>query len=485
MSHPEPSKSSESKVGEDELTDASSPGPRTFMSLENEVRKDIKCLVKDKVSKAFNVGEKDEEDGEAKQEDTTPTLASELQSLALEFIACVTQERRCTSHRMRLKLPGSLAPGVILDTPGAGLFFYRFWEALVDEATKSRSYHSTSKEKCLATACDWQSLDQARGLANERTDRAIKLIKLAQDIKCEAAASWSVWGRPGKWADLPLLEHMFRDYQFALPDAISQHEDIADKRIQRYVCGAMLPTAKHSKRGEVRELVEMRWKWLQLQQFGALLWNDAGRSEYFPHAMRALDILANFDPQDSSLPDSPDEAGAITNDEVSSVAAKDDLSTDVDEIEKAVEPERRDSYGYLVMVEWSEPPLTLPPTYLQLLLAEGAAIWLTEAMPVIWRYIQHTPLTSSERTWFGCAKESEGERNQKWRKWRKGLERVRAWCMDGNSGVADEATVIKSVNLALAVMARAECNSKSGWVESVPESAPRLTEQAPCLSCSA
>ncbi|KAG9125441.1 hypothetical protein FRC07_007578 [Ceratobasidium sp. 392] len=488
MSHPEPSKSSESKAGEEEFTDASSPGPRTFLSLEHEVRSDIKCLIKDKVSKAFNTKEKDE-DGETKQEDGSLTPASELQSLALEFIACTTQERRCTSHRMRLKLPARLAPGVILDTPGAGLFFYRLWETLVDEATESRSYHSGSKEKCLATACDWQALDQARAIANERIDRAIKLIKLVQDIKCEDAASWSVWGRPGKWADLPLLEHMFRDYQFALPDAISQHEDIPDKRIQRYVCGAMLPTSKHAKRGEVRELIEMRWKWLQLQRFGALLWNDVGRTEYFPHAMRALDALANFDPQESSLPDTPKEAGAKSDNEDSSVATQDALSPDVYDVEKAVETEVRgnqqyaESY-YAPFVEWSEPPPTLPPTFLQLLLAEGAAIWLCEAMPVIRRYIQHTPITQSERTWFECARESEGERNQKWRKWREGLEKVHDWCVRGNSGVVGESTVIKSLTLASAAMARAERSSNPG-TESIPGSMPRLIEQASCLSCSA
>ncbi|KAG9082462.1 hypothetical protein FS749_006832 [Ceratobasidium sp. UAMH 11750] len=426
MSRLDPSKSSESKASEDEFTEASSPGPRTFLSLELEVRGDIKCLVKDKVSKAFNTGEQnDEEEGETNQDGTSLTPATELQSLALEFIACVTQERRCVSHRMRLQLPAPLAPGVILDTPGTGLFFSKLWATLVDEATKSRSYRP--KEKCFANACDWEALEQARVAANERTNRAIKLVRLAQEIKCEVAASWSVWGRPAKWADLPLLEHIVRDYQFALPDAISHHEDISDQRIQRYVCGAALPTPKHAKRGEVRELVEMRWKWLQLQRLGALLWNDVGRAEYFPHAMRALDALVNFAPQESALPDSPETAAAEIHDEVPSVAAKDVLSPgffDVDVNHQVSGPisGTRDCW-----VEWAEPAPTLPPTFLQLLLAEGAAIWLCEAMPVIQRYIWHVPITDSERTWFGCAQESQGERSQKWRKWKQGLENVRDW----------------------------------------------------------
>ncbi|KAG8745366.1 hypothetical protein FRC10_008225 [Ceratobasidium sp. 414] len=478
---PDPSKSSESK-GEDEFTEASSPGPRTFLSLELEVRGDIKCLVKDKVSKAFNINERDDEEGgESNQGGMSPTPA-ELQSLALEFVACVTQERRCTSHSMRLQLPAPLAPGVILDTPGAGLFFYRLWDKLVDEATKSRSYHS--KDKCFANSCDWETLAQARATANEKTNRAIKLVRLAQGIECEAAASWSVWGRSGKWADLPLLEHIVRDNQFALPDAISHHEDISDQRIQRYVCGAVLPTAKHAKRGEVRELVEMRWKWLQLQRFGALLWNDAGRAEYFPHAMRALDALVNFAPQESGLPDSPGTAGATIDDEAPSVATKDALSYGLDVNHQVPGPAESISGAQERRVKWTEPAPTLPPIFLQLLFAEGAAIWLCEAMPVIQRYIWHMPITDSERAWFGCTQESQGERNQKWRKWKQGLEEVRDWCLDGNSGVAGEATVIKSVVHALEVMTLAERSSEPG-AESMPESVPRLVEQAPCLSCTA
>ncbi|KAG9098966.1 hypothetical protein FRC06_005789 [Ceratobasidium sp. 370] len=482
----ERSKSSGSGAGEDELTEASSPGPRTFLSLELEVRGDIKCLVKDKVSRAFNTDERDkEEDGESNQDGASYTPATELRSLAFEFIACVTQERRCTSHRMRLPLSTSLAPGVILDTPGAGLFFYRLWDTLVDEATKSRSYHL--KDKCFANACDWVALEQTRTTANERTNRAIKLVKLAQEIKCEAAASWSVWGRPGKWADLPLLEHIVRDYQFALPDAISHHEDISDQRIQRYVCGAVLPTPKHAKRGEVRELVEMRWKWLQLQRLSALLWNDVGRAEYFPHAMRALDALVNFAPQESALPGSPRTAAATIDDEPPSVATNDALSPEFyDPGVNHQVPEAAESvFGSQERwVEWTEPAPTLPPTFLQLLLAEGAAIWLCEAMPVIQRYIWHMPITESERTWFGCAQESQGERNQKWRKWKHGLEKVRDWCLDGNSGVAGEATVIKSVARALEVVALAERSPEPG-AESTPQPAPRLVGQAPCLSCSA
>lgn len=221
MSFPEPSKSSESKVeDEEEESSASSPCPRSFLSLEHEVRSDIRCLVRDKIGRVLAADNEDDRDeledegDETRPNEAPKTPADELKTLALEFVACVTQEKRCTSHNMRRTIPGSLAPGVVLDTPGASLFFWRLWQTLVDEATQSSLTYWDTREKSLATACDWEALVLARQRADQKTSRATELVKLAQGIQCDAAASWSVWAKPGKWADLPLLEHMVRDYQF-------------------------------------------------------------------------------------------------------------------------------------------------------------------------------------------------------------------------------------------------------------------------------
>ncbi|QRV90729.1 hypothetical protein RhiJN_18747 [Ceratobasidium sp. AG-Ba] len=504
MSHPVPSKSSESKPAEDGYSSASSPCPRSFLSLEHEVRTDIKCLVEDKVSQVFDV---QDEPNTGLRHNEPPeiwrTPADELQSLALEFVACVSHERRCTSHRMRLALQDPLAPGVILDTPGTGLFFYRLWERVIEEATRP-DRRQNSKEKSCATASDWETLAAERAELDQRTDRAVKLIGLAQEIKCDTAASWNVWGRSGRWSDLPLLEHLVRDREFAIPDAIAHHENISDPRIQRYVCGATLPTAKHAKKGEVRELLEMRWKWLQLQRFGAHLWNKNGRVEYFTHAMRALDALVTFAPQDPALPGSPNVApttlgGEDSDSEAINGESNCETCEGIGEAlianQKTVEVEYDESYQVPKpsesiygprehWIEWSEPPPALPPTFLQLLLAEGAAIWIYEATPVIRRYIERNPRTESERAWFECAQESEAERNERWRRWKQSLEKVRDWCMDGNSGVARESTVINSVARALDAMTRAEGNSGSG-VKYVPESAPHMVSPTRYLSCSA
>jgi hypothetical protein len=115
---------------------------------------------------------------------------------------------------MRRTLSTPLVPGIIIDTPGASLFFFRFWESVVDEGTKSKEQWWSTREKSFATACNREALEQARAAADQRTDRAIGLVKLAQGIDCAVSAGWSVWMRSGKWADLPLLENTVRDRQF-------------------------------------------------------------------------------------------------------------------------------------------------------------------------------------------------------------------------------------------------------------------------------
>lgn len=255
----------------------------------------------------------------------------------------------------------------------------------------------------------------------------------------------------------------------------------------------------------MRDLVGMRWKWLQLQRFSALLWNDAGRTEYFSHAMRALDALANFAPQETSVPLMPkkvftavcdgwsvtEDADALSpvpvDDAIEQILeynGEDDIVLELGEDHEIPPPDP--SFYYALpeaFDEWSEPPPTLPPTVLQLLLAEGAAIWLCEAMPTIRRYIQHTPLTDLERMWFECAQESEAERNERWRGWRNGLEKVREWCTQEDSGIPGEASVVKSVARALQAMARAERGVEHETV-CLPEPAPKLVGQV-CLSCRA
>ncbi|KAF8609789.1 hypothetical protein BDV93DRAFT_518544 [Ceratobasidium sp. AG-I] len=476
MSLPQPSKSSESKVEDEaEESSASSPCPRSFLSLEHEVRGDIRCLVRDKIGRALatdreeNKDELDEEGDETRPDETPKTPSDELKTLALEFVACVAQEKRCTSHRMRRTITGSLAPGVVLDTPGASLFFWRLWETLVDEATQSRLTWWSEHEKSLATACDWEALVLARGRADRKTDRAVELVNLAQGIQCDAAASWSVWTKPGKWADLPLLEHIVRDYQFALFSALSQHERIEEPRIQRYVCGADLPRPEEIKKGSTRDLVSMRWKWLQLQRFSALLWNNAGRAEYFPHAMRALEALSDFSPE-AALPEMP-ETSVFSVDSTISTSKEGNIES-VAEITLGDEPVEtpdvsEDSPDAVPtpdscwdppepFVEWVEPPLARPPTALQVLLAEGAAVWISEATPVLRRYIECKPLTDVEKTWFGCAQESRSEREGRWKAWRAGLEKVFVWCTAEQNGLPREATVLQGVVCALRVMARVE-----------------------------
>lgn len=217
MSHHEPTKTSEGKV-EDAVSNASSRCPRSFASLEYEVRSDIQHLVRNRIFRELTGAI----DGDEKPLDTTNdpsdaprTPAEELQTLAREFMACVAEEKRCTSHRMRLELKDPLAPGVVIDTPGASLFFWRFWEALVDLATAAKPpLYITEDVPSLIGGHDWVKLAEARRAADAKMDRALEVVRMAQGIKCEVAERWSVWSKSGRWPDLPLLESMVQDYQF-------------------------------------------------------------------------------------------------------------------------------------------------------------------------------------------------------------------------------------------------------------------------------
>lgn len=229
---------------------------------------------------------------------------------------------------------------------------------------------------------------------------------------------------------------------------------------------------------------------MQLQRFSVLLWNNAGRAEYFPHAMRALDALSNFSPE-TPLPELPEEPTPIAVED--KPTSSDNSTTQTSEPKDTVEPGAGTTvadgpagtpnvpesspdavlgngvefeappvdpsfyYGPPEPFdEWVEPPPTRPPTTLQILLAEGAAIWISEATPVLRRYIEHKPLTDAEKTWFGCAQESRHEREGRWQTWRNGLEKVFAWCVDEKNGLSREATVLVGVACALQAMDRVE-----------------------------
>jgi hypothetical protein len=255
-------------------------------------------------------------------------------------------------------------------------------------------------------------------------------------------------------------------------------------RIQRYICGANLPEPDQVNRGAVRDLIALRWKWLQLQRFSALLWNTAGRAEYLPHAIRVLDALANFSPQETELPllrnatpdvidesrnstsqankDTPkSDCKTILSDgtvEDNSAVTKNTEAVDANDAKLVIRPlELSDDDPWTEpFEEWSEPPVAQPPTVLQLLLAEGAAVWLLEAMPAIRRYVQGAPLTDSERARFESLQETRREREERWAKWRRGLEMVSAWCANERSGMPREATLVTRVAHALRTMAQAE-----------------------------
>lgn len=192
---------------------SSSASPRSFGSLEYEVRSDIQHLVKNRLLRGLGSNNHTPASGHTEEEEESQTAADELTALALEFVACVSEEKRCTSHRMRRTLDEPLAPGVTIDTPGASLFFWRFWEAVVDLATACMPHQWIDGKQSLITADDWDALREARFAADSKMDRAIELIDMAQHIECAVAAGWSVWSKPGRWADLPLLEPMIQDYQ--------------------------------------------------------------------------------------------------------------------------------------------------------------------------------------------------------------------------------------------------------------------------------
>ncbi|KAF8680089.1 hypothetical protein RhiXN_00935 [Rhizoctonia solani] len=477
MSHPEPSKTSEDQ-SEAYVSDIS--GPRNFSSIEYDVRSDIQHLVWNRVS--HGMGEEGatvdrQAAGNGIENDEPPKTASEeLSTLVVEFVQCVSEEKQCTSHRMRVKIKGSLAPGVVIDTPGASLFFWRFWEAVVDLATMTKPHLWAAGDKMLISSHDWETLVEARKLADAKMDRAIELVNVAQRIECQEVSDWTVWGKPVRWADLPLLEPIVKDFQYGLFSAISNHEDLLKPRIQRYICGAILPEAGEIQKGPVRELINLRWKWLQLQRFSAKLWNSAGRPEYFPHAIRVLDALACFAPPDTGLPPMSDdtvpegvddstkagEPGSNINGVTDDNSPADQETVNEIDGEPVIPPLDLSFYYSLPepFEEWTEPPAPRPPTVLQLLLAEGAAIWLSEAMPAILRYQLGRPLSVTEKTWFASAQETQQERDERWMKWKRGLAAVFAWCTNGHSGMPGEATVLIGVTRALRIMTQAEKDAR-------------------------
>ncbi|KAG8691637.1 hypothetical protein FRC11_014014 [Ceratobasidium sp. 423] len=480
MSHPEPSKTSDGQ-SEAYVSGVSSSSPRNFSTIEYDVRSDIQHLVWNRVSHGMGEeGATVERAENGIENDESPKNASdELRTLVVEFVRCVSEEKQCTSHRMRVKIKEPFAPGVVIDTPGASLFFWRFWESVVDLATMTKPHLWAAGDKMLITSHDWETLVEARKLADVKMERAIELVSVAQRIECQEISGWTIWGRPGKWADLPLLEPIVKDFQFGLFSAISNHKDLLKPRIQRYICGAALPEPDEVKKGPVRELINLRWKWLQLQRFSAKLWNDVGRPEYFPHAIRVLDALACFTPPDTELPpmseeivpdgaddntkvDEPDKNGNEVNGDNSPAAETTQEAADVIDTDPVIPPLDLSFYYALPepFEEWSEPPIPRPPTVLQLLLAEGAAIWLSEAMPVILRYQLARPLSIAEKTWFTSARETQQERDERWMRWKRGLAAVFAWCTNGRSGMPGEAPVLTGVARALRMMTQAEKDAR-------------------------
>ncbi|KAJ1310959.1 hypothetical protein OPQ81_009470 [Rhizoctonia solani] len=475
MSFPEPSKTSEDR-SEAYVSEVSSSGPRHFSSIEHDIRSDIQHLVWNRVSRGMGEEgatiEREETENGIENDESPKTASDELRTLVADFVRCVSEEQQCTSHRMRVKIKGPFAPGVVIDTPGASLFFWRFWESVVDLATMTKPHLWAAGDKMLISSHDWETLIEARKVADAKMDRAIELVNVAQRIKCQEISGWTIWGKPMKWADLPLLEPIVKDFQFGLFSAISKHEDILKPRIQRYICGAALPEPDEIKKGPVRELINLRWKWLQLQRFSAKLWNTVGRPEYFPHAIRVLDALACFAPPDAELPQISEEAvpdntddgtkldepAKNTNEGEALTAEATQEAPDVVDGDPVIPPLDLSFYYALPepFEEWSEPPATRPPTVLQLLLAEGAAIWLSEAMPAILRYQLARPLSISEKTWFGCAQETQQERDERWMKWKRGLAAVFAWCANERSGMPGQATVLTGVARALRMMTQAE-----------------------------
>ncbi|CAE6469662.1 unnamed protein product [Rhizoctonia solani] len=482
MSLPEPSKTSEGP-SEACVSKISGSGPRNFSSIDYDVRSDIKLIVWNRLSRGMGeegatVEREDSENG-IENDESPKTASDEIRTLVVDFVRCVSEEKQCTSHRMRVKIKGPLAPGVVIDTPGASLFFWRFWESVIDLATMTKPHRWAGEEKTLIASHDWGTLVEARKVAYARMDRAIELVDVAQRIECQEMSGWTIWGKSMKWADLPLLEPIVHDFQFGLFSAISNYEDILKPRIQRYICGAALPEPDETKEeGPVHDLINLRWKWLQLQRFSAKLWNDVGRPEYFPHAIRVLDALACFAPPDTELPPmleeavpdadngaKADEPGENTNEvtgENSPAGETAQEDAGVIDADPVIPPLDLSFYYALPepFEEWSEPPVPRPPTALQLLLAEGAAIWLSEAMPVILRYQLARPLDIVEKSWFASAQETQQERDERWMKWKRGLAAVFAWCANEHSGMPGTATILTVVARALRIMTQAETDAR-------------------------
>ncbi|CUA73795.1 hypothetical protein RSOLAG22IIIB_01312 [Rhizoctonia solani] len=484
MSHPEPTKTSDGP-SEACVSGISASGPRNYSSIEYDVRTDIKLIVWNRLSRGMGeegASVEREETGNGIENDEPPKSASdEIRMLVVDFVRCVSEEKQCTSHRMRVKIKGSFAPGVVIDTPGASVFFWRFWEYVVDLATMTKLHRwAPGDEKTLIASHDWKALVEARKVADARMDKAIELVDVAQRIECQEISGWTIWGKSMEWADLPLLEPLVNDFQFGLFSAISNREDILEPRIQQYICGATLPEPDETKEeGPIQDLIDLRWKWLQLQRFSAKLWNNVGRPEYFPHAIRVLDALACFTPPDTELPPVPednvpdDSEGGTKADEpgknlnevpgdnspAAEAVQEDAGATDTE----PVIPPLDLSFYYALpepFEEWSEPPIPRPPTVLQLLLAEGAAIWLSEAMPAILRYQLARPLNLAEKSWFASAQETQQERDERWMKWKRGLAAVFAWCANEHSGMPGKATVLTGVARALRTMTQAEKDAR-------------------------
>ncbi|CAE7173512.1 unnamed protein product [Rhizoctonia solani] len=478
--YPEASNTSDSQ-SEACVSEMSGSGPRHFALIEHDIRSDIRLLVWNRVSRGMGeegaIVEREQARNGIENDEPLKSASDELRTLVVEFVRCVSDEDQCTSHRMRVEIKGSLAPGVVIDTPGASLFFWKFWGSVVDLATMTKTHPWGSGEKTLIASHDWETLVEARKVANAKMDKAIELINVAQRIECQEISGWTIWGQSMSWADLPILEPMVKDFQFGLFSAISNHEDILKPRIQRYICGAALPEPDETSEGPVRELINLRWKWLQLQRFSAKLWNDVGRPEYFPHAIRVLDALACFTPADTELPPLPEEivpdsADGGTADELgknanegtgdNSPAAETAQEAEVTDTDPVIPPLDLSFYYSLPepFEEWSEPPIPRPPTVLQLLMAEGAAIWLSEAMPAILRYQLARPLDMVEKSWFASAQETQKERDERWMKWKRGLAAVFAWCANGHSGMPGQATVLTGVARALRMMTQAEKDAR-------------------------
>ncbi|KAH7344509.1 hypothetical protein B0J17DRAFT_635690, partial [Rhizoctonia solani] len=167
-------------------------------------------------------------------------------------------------------------------------------------------------------------------------------------------------------------------------------------------------------------------------------------------------------PDDADDGTKADEPGKNTNEDAGDNSPAETVQETADDTDPVIPPLDLSFYYSLPepFEEWSEPPIPRPPTVLQLLLAEGAAIWLSEAMPAILRYQLARPLNISEKTWFASAQETQQERDERWMKWKRGLAAVFAWCANGHSGMPGNATVLTGVARALRMMTQAEKDAR-------------------------